>query len=115
MGPAKPAPLTLGVTMTGAPRKKKYLGAVDLGGSKILSVIAEGDGWTYWQDPTRPDSRTARLAVDDALQRAAGRGDVRDVTRREMTVKGQPPPRVVVGVEKAPKKKATLSLALEID
>lgn len=35
--------------------------------------------------------------------------------QREMTVKGQPPPRIVVGIEKAPKKKATLSLALEAD
>ena len=30
----------------------------------------------YRFDPTRPESRTARLVVDDALQRAAGRADV---------------------------------------
>jgi len=30
----------------------------------------------YRYDPTRPESRTARLAVDDALQRARGRADV---------------------------------------
>jgi ABC-type multidrug transport system permease subunit len=30
----------------------------------------------YRFDPTRPESRTARLAVDDALQRAFGRRDV---------------------------------------
>jgi glucokinase len=36
--------------MTAAPRRKKYLGAVDLGGSKILSVIAEGDGRRLGED-----------------------------------------------------------------
>lgn len=29
----------------------------------------------YWLDPTRPEGRTARAAVDDLLQRAAGRTD----------------------------------------
>ncbi|HXG95341.1 MAG TPA: ABC transporter permease [Blastocatellia bacterium] len=37
----------------------------------------------YRYDPTRPESRTARLAVDDALQRAFGRKDV--VSAREVT------------------------------
>ena len=32
--------------------------------------------YEYRFDPTRPDSRTARLYVDDALQRASGRVDV---------------------------------------
>ena len=32
--------------------------------------------YEYRFDPTRPDSRTARLFVDDALQRASGRADV---------------------------------------
>lgn len=50
MGPAKPAPLTPGVSMAAARRRKKYLGAVDLGGSKILSVIAEGDGRRLGED-----------------------------------------------------------------
>jgi glucokinase len=36
--------------MAAAPRRKKYLGAVDLGGSKILSVIAEGDGRRVGED-----------------------------------------------------------------
>jgi ABC-2 type transport system permease protein len=31
---------------------------------------------SYSYDPTRPESRQARLVVDDALQRAAGRSDV---------------------------------------
>jgi ABC-type multidrug transport system permease subunit len=33
----------------------------------------------YRFDPTRPESRTARLVLDDALQRAYGRKDVADV------------------------------------
>jgi len=57
-------------------------------GKVALVVIPEGDLWTYWQDPTRPESRLARLAVDDALQRAAGREDVRTVSARDMTETG---------------------------
>src|SRR5499433_3484124 len=40
-------------------------------------------GFEYRFDPARPDSRIARLAVDDALQRAAGRKDA--ATTRELT------------------------------
>jgi ABC-type multidrug transport system permease subunit len=32
--------------------------------------------YEYRFDPTRPESRVARLAIDDALQRAAGRNDI---------------------------------------
>lgn len=47
-------------------------------GSAALVVLS--DHWPnrtveYRYDDTRPESRTARLLVDDALQRAAGRGD----------------------------------------
>jgi ABC-2 type transport system permease protein len=45
-------------------------------------------GWTYWFDPSRPESRLARLAVDDALQRSAGRRDPRPAGDREMTERG---------------------------
>ncbi len=37
------------------------------------SILSNFD---YRFDPTRPESRQARLVADDALQRAAGRGDV---------------------------------------
>lgn len=42
------------------------------------SVQANGlpSSFDYRYDPTRPESRQARLVVDDALQRAAGRSDV---------------------------------------
>lgn len=39
----------------------------------------------YHYDPTRPESKVARLAVDDALQRALGRTDVM-VAREQKTV-----------------------------
>jgi ABC-2 type transport system permease protein len=57
-------------------------------GKVALVVIPDGESWTYWQDPTRPESRLARLAADNALQSAAGRDDVRPTTMREMTEKG---------------------------
>ena len=36
----------------------------------------DSEGLVYRYDPTRPDSRVARLVVDDALQRRMGREDV---------------------------------------
>jgi ABC-2 type transport system permease protein len=42
----------------------------------------------YRFDPARPDSRIARLAVDDALQRAAGRKDAAAVRERTFTEPG---------------------------
>ena len=39
----------------------------------------DSDGLVYRYDPTRPDSRVARLVVDDALQRGMGRKDVAEV------------------------------------
>lgn len=44
--------------------------------------------YTYQFDPTRSESVLARKAVDDQLQRAAGRRDVADVTLVEMTEPG---------------------------
>lgn len=41
-----------------------------------VSLLVEDEGGTVYRfDPTRPDARAARLEVDDALQRAAGRVD----------------------------------------
>lgn len=42
----------------------------------------------YRYDPTRPESSTARLAVDDALQRALGRGDVARAAEQRVTEPG---------------------------
>ena len=42
---------------------------------KLARVVREGEPPAYWFDPTRPESRAARLEVDAALQAAAGRRD----------------------------------------
>jgi ABC-2 type transport system permease protein len=44
-------------------------------GKVALLVTRGADGLEYRLDPGRPESALARLAVDDALQRAAGRAD----------------------------------------
>ena len=44
-------------------------------GDVSLVVVPSGGKAGYRYDDTRPESRTARLLVDDALQRAAGRHD----------------------------------------
>jgi ABC-2 type transport system permease protein len=52
----------------------------------ISLLVEAGSPLVYRFDPTRPDSRTARLELDDAVQRAAGRVDgvpVRDVAVSE--------------------------------
>jgi len=55
--------------MTGAPERKKYLGAVDLGGSKILSVVAQGDGRRLGEDRRPTD---AEAGPDGVLERIVG-------------------------------------------
>lgn len=47
----------------------------DLRTGKLALVVAAGDSATLIYDPTRSEGRLARLLVDDALQRAAGRSD----------------------------------------
>ena len=42
---------------------------------RVVLVVSAGDPPAYTYDPTQPESRAARLAVDAALQRAAGRAD----------------------------------------
>jgi hypothetical protein len=44
-------------------------------GKTPLVVAADGSGVRFTYDPTRPEAGAARAAVDDALQRAAGRRD----------------------------------------
>lgn len=44
-------------------------------GRVALVVVAAESGVVYRQDPTTPGAREARLLVDDALQRNAGRSD----------------------------------------
>jgi ABC-2 type transport system permease protein len=61
---------------------------------KVALVVrgASGQGsssnFEYRFDPTRPESRVARLAADDALQRHLGRADVAAVTDDKITEPG---------------------------
>jgi ABC-type multidrug transport system permease subunit len=54
----------------------------------VALVVLPGEPWTYWFDPTRPESRLARLSVDDALQTAAGRRSVHPTIDLELTELG---------------------------
>jgi len=44
-------------------------------GKVSLVVVAKDAGYTYHFDPTRPESRLARVVTDEALQRGEGRAD----------------------------------------
>jgi ABC-type multidrug transport system permease subunit len=55
---------------------------------RMVLVVSADDPPVYAYDPTQPESRAARLAVDTALQRAAGRADAFTPGRSELTEPG---------------------------
>jgi ABC-2 type transport system permease protein len=56
---------------------------------KVSIVVKPHDqSYSLRFDPTRPESRTARLIVDDVLQRAKGRTDAVTVTEEKVTEPG---------------------------
>jgi ABC-type multidrug transport system permease subunit len=57
-------------------------------GKVSIVVKPENDSFAYRFDPTRPESRTARLLVDDVLQRGKGRADVMNVGEEKITEPG---------------------------
>ena len=58
-------------------------------GRVALVVVPAGEGRVEYRfDPDRPDSRTARLLVDDAVQRAGGRQDPVRVSDRTISEAG---------------------------
>jgi ABC-type multidrug transport system permease subunit len=57
-------------------------------GKVAIVVKANNDAFEYHFDPTRPESRTARLLVDDVLQRGKGRADVAKVGDQTITESG---------------------------
>ncbi|HEX6589430.1 MAG TPA: ABC transporter permease [Longimicrobiales bacterium] len=57
-------------------------------GDVALVVRATPDGIVYRFDPSRDEARTARYAVDDAVQTDAGRRDVRAVSDERITARG---------------------------
>ncbi len=66
-------------------RERLRLGKTDL---VVISAAGEAQRYDYWFDPGRPESALARSAVDDALQRAAGRTDPVPTGDQQMTDPG---------------------------
>jgi ABC-type multidrug transport system permease subunit len=60
----------------------------ELRAGKVPLVVVPGDPVTYRYDETRPEARLARTAIDDILQRAAGRRDPLTVTDERVTDPG---------------------------
>ena len=54
----------------------------------IVDANDSGGNLEYRFDPTRPESRTAKLTVDEAIQRAAGRVDPHKTTDQHVTAVG---------------------------
>jgi ABC-2 type transport system permease protein len=57
-------------------------------GQVAVVVVPGPDGLVYRYDPTRPESRAASLAVDDIVQRSAGRADPVDARVEEVRARG---------------------------
>jgi ABC-2 type transport system permease protein len=57
-------------------------------GKVSIVVKPQNDAFEYRFDPTRPESRTARLLIDDVLQRGKGRADVAKVGEEKVTEPG---------------------------
>ena len=55
---------------------------------RVVLVVSPEDPPAYAYDPTQPESRAARFAVDAALQRAAGRADAFSAKRSEIVEPG---------------------------
>ena len=63
--------------------------ARQLRSGKVAIVVKPGDNtFEYRFDPTRPESRAARLLLDDVLQRGKGRADVVSVGEARITEPG---------------------------
>lgn len=60
----------------------------DLRVGKVTLVVVPGEPRVYRYDETRPESRLARLLVDDHLQRAEGRTDPTRVAEEHVTEPG---------------------------
>lgn len=63
-------------------------GREELRRGNISLLVEPGPKLVYRLDPTRPDARTARVEVDDALQNAAGRRDVIAAQEEHVTEQG---------------------------
>jgi ABC transporter DrrB family efflux protein len=57
-------------------------------GRVALVVLPDSSGVRYEFDDTRPDARIARLMVNDAVQRGAGRSDVLPIAEQQVRERG---------------------------
>ena len=62
--------------------------ALRTGDVALVALLTAGDGVEYRFDDTRPEGRTARFLVDDAVQRGAGRRDPVGVAEVKVREKG---------------------------
>jgi len=62
--------------------------ALRTGDVALVALLTAGDGVEYRFDDTRPEGRTARFLVDDAVQRGAGRQDPVGVAEVKVREKG---------------------------
>ena len=89
-GPQSAARMT--VLAAGSDLKPIVLPAAEaqaaLARGRVVLVVSVDDPPSYTYDPTQPESRAARLAVDEALQRAAGRADAFTPKRAEVSEPG---------------------------
>jgi ABC-type multidrug transport system permease subunit len=74
-----------GIALRAVPRDRADAALRD---GDVQVVVLPGSPPTYRYDATRPESRLARLAVDAALQRAAGRADVFTAGEQRLNVIG---------------------------
>jgi len=89
-GPQAAARMT--VLAAGSDLKPVVLPAAEaqaaLARGRVVLVVSASDPPSYTYDPTQPESRAARLAVDEALQRSAGRADAFTPKRAEVSEPG---------------------------
>jgi len=89
-GPGSPA-MAAALEESPALRVRTYTakeGSEALRVGRISLLVEPGESVVFRFDPTRPDSRIARLEANEALQRRAGRRDVVDVSESLVREKG---------------------------
>jgi ABC-2 type transport system permease protein len=92
-GPGAAALLSALASPLASPRARAFVrdagsASSELRAGKVPLVVVPGDPLTYRYDETRPEGRLARAAVDDLLQRAAGRVDPVSITDQHVTDTG---------------------------
>lgn len=77
-----------GITVVAAANEAEGRAHLRTGRAALLVLPDSVRGVTYVYDDTRPEARTARLLVDDRIQRLAGRADPVHVAERQVREQG---------------------------